>query len=972
MVDESSHRRWLVFVVAGCMILSGGAGLVYEVAWARMLGVFLGATAHAHAVVLAGFLGGLAVGNAVVGRMVDRRPHQALLIYAVLEAAIGLYGLASPAIQSAFGSMYLGIAGSSEPGPGLFVLKLTTAAAFVLLPTVAMGGTIPALTRFLVRDVDQVGTTVARLYLVNTVGAALGCFMAGMVLIPAMGVMPTVRAAAVVNLLIAAITWGLHIRTRVPALEEAAEATGPAPSGNASILVAVFVMGIATLTLEVSWTRVFSMVFGSSAQAFTLMLTAFIAGIALGSAFAPRWLNRFRGREADLLGILLIASACVLVIQMPLYEHLPYWQFKIAHTLERRPHVYPVYLAAQAAVAFAWMMPLTIATGAVLPVAAHVYTQRIDSAGRSVGRLFAANTIGNVLGPLLATFMLFPLVGVQRAIGVGVFGLALSAGIVVRSFGSRYSRHVLVLGAVLSVVAVTWARWEPSLMHAGGFRRWTLPHGATFAEFRESRMNSRPVFEHESATDSVVVLETRDHQFFMKVNGKTDASDAEDLLTQRMVAHIPLLLHRAWTDREEREVYVVGVGSGVTAGSASIHPGVEVTAVEISEGVLRASELFDHVNRDVHSLENVTIHHGDAREFIERSEGPWDVIINQPSNPWIAGNAALFSREFYLSAREKLAEDGVFAQWMHVYAMDDETVRIVMNTFASVFPHVTLWWPQGVDLLLIGSTQEVDLDLDMLDEAMREPTLWDELNRYSREGVRVTTLDRLLALQTMSSEGFRTHFPGEPPFTSDLRPTLEFRAPVAQFVGARAEIFVEIDERLIPGDSTDLYWGGLERSLSAEDLAPFFAERETPFSEQLAGSLLYASLVGRPTPGHHRTLATGGTGLPILLEAWADTLIETKEPQLSDCSDLLSTAKTVLPIRATAFFRPELSQYHQVVEHCRGRFPDAMAFLRAMETEIYHAVGRYDEAAERARRVLAVSQDPAIVEAMNALMPATE
>ena len=970
MVDESSHQRWLVFIVAGCMILSGAAGLVYEVAWARMLGVFLGATAHAHAVVLAGFLGGLAAGNALFGRIVDRRPHQALLIYAMLEAAIGLYGLFSPLVQGAFEATYVGIAGGAEPGPGLFVLKLTAAAAFVVLPTMAMGGTIPSLTRFLVRDVDQVGTTVARLYLVNTIGAALGCFLAGMMLIPSLGVVATVRIAAVVNLLIAGVTWMVHIRVRVPAVDDEEAPSVSASSGRSSILAAVLVMGVATLTLEVSWTRIFAMVFGSSAQAFTLMLTAFIAGIAVGSAFAPRLLARFRGREADLLGLLLLASACVLVLQMPLYEYLPYWQFKIAHSLERRPHVYPVYLAAQALVAFGWMMPLTIATGAVLPVAAHIYTRRVDAAGRSVGRLFAANTIGNVIGPLLATFLLFPLVGVQRAVGVGVLGLALSAAIIVRAFGSRYTRHVVILGAIVTVIGTTWPRWEPSLMHAGGFRRWTLPHGATFAEFRESRLNSRPVFEHESATDSVVVLETRDHQFFMKVNGKTDASDAEDLPTQRLVAHIPLLLHRAWTDRAERDVYVVGLGSGVTVGSASIHPGVNVRAVEISEGVLRASTFFNHVNRDVHSLDNVTIHHGDAREFLERSDGPWDVVINQPSNPWIAGNAALFSREFYLSAREKLAEDGIFAQWMHVYAMDDETVRIVMNTFGSVFPHVTLWWPQGVDLLLIGSTRPVELDFDVLEEALREPVLAEEMAQYPGEGTRVTSLDRLLALQTMSSSGFASHFPGEPPFTSDLRPTLEFRAPVAQFVGARAELFVELDERLVPGDSTDLYWGELGRPLRTEGLWTFFAERETPFSERLAGSLLHSLVIGPASAPAHRTLATGGTGLPILLESWVEALLDTKEPQLSDCSDLLSTAKTVLPIRATAFFRPELSQYRRVVEHCRSSYPDAMAFLRAMEAEIYSAVGRHAEAADLARAVLAISQDPAIVEAMGPLLEA--
>ena len=968
MTEETARPRGLLALVAACMVLSGAAGLVYEVAWARMLGVFLGATAHAHAIVLAGFLGGLALGNAWVGKIVDRRPHQALLMYAVLEAIIGLFGFCSPLIQRAFGAAYFSIAGDADPTAGLVVLKLMVAAGFVLLPTVAMGGTIPALTRFLVADIKAVGRAVSRLYLVNTVGAAVGCFAAGVVLIPAYGVVATVMIAAATNLLIALVTALAHARHRVTMDDADAQPDedGPPIRAPRNILAAVFIMGIATLTLEVSWTRIFATVFGSSAQAFTLMLTAFIAGIAGGSAFAPSMLSRFGGREAVLLGRLLALSACILALQMPLYEHLPYWQFEIAHALERRPHVYPLYVGAQALLAFAWMMPLTLVTGAVLPVAAHVYTQRVDDAGTSVGRLFASNTCGNVIGPILVTFLLFPLVGVQRAISIGVVGLCIAAIVVVPP--EKRTRTLLLTCAAASLGGILWPQWEPSVMQAGGFRRWTLPHDATFAEFRDSRMNSRPLFIDDNAVDSVVVLENRDGQRFMKVNGKTDASDAEDLPTQRMVAHVPLLLHHAWTGHETRDVYVVGLGSGVTVGSAAMHPGTEVTAVEISPGVIEGSRFFDRVNRDVHNLDNVTIHEGDAREFLERSGGGWDVVINQPSNPWIAGNAALFSREFYLAAREGLADDGVFAQWMHVYAMDDETVRIVMNTFASVFPHVTLWWPQGVDLLLIGSNTPLEPDFGRLEAGLAEESLRAEMRTYPRQGIRISSLDRFLALQVMSDEGFRSEFDGSPPYTSDLHPTLEFRAPVAQFVGARAELFVEMDERLRPGESTQLYWGELGRPLALRDLTEFFLERDTPFSEQIAGSLLHATASRPLTASDHRALATGGTGLAVLLESWIDALLHSK-PTLAECSELLSTAKTILPIRATAFYRPDLSTYRSVVAHCRQGHSDAAAFLRAMEAEIYFAVGRYEGAEQRARQVLSISGDPTVVEAMNRLLP---
>lgn len=931
------------------MVLSGAAGLVYEVAWARMLGVFLGATAHAHAVVLSGFLGGLALGNWALGKFVDRRPGRALLLYALLELVIGLYGLLSPVIQGGFASLYATIAGSANPGPGLLALKLGVAFAFVLTPTMAMGGTLPALTRFLVNEIDEVGTTVARLYLVNTLGAALGCFLGGTLFIPRFGTGGAVALAGVVNLLIAAVAGVIYVRTRAPELD------APAPTGSGSrgprrILFAAFAMGIATLTLEVTWTRIFSMVFGSSSQAFTLMLTAFIGGIALGSAFTPSLLRRFKGREMKLLAALLLCAASVLALQMPWYEHLPFWQFKIAHALERRPHVYPLYLFAQAALAFSWMLPLTIVTGAVLPVAAHVYTRSVHNAGASVGLLFTFNTMGNVLGPIIATFALFPLLGLQGTLVVGIAGLGIAAFLIGSMTG--WSRRVIIAGILVTVVGVLPAQWEPSIMQAGGFRRWTLPHGATFAEFYESRMNSRTLFEHDSATDSVVVFENRDGLRFMKVNGKTDASDAEDLPTQRMVAHLPLILHRAWTNAAQRDVYVVGVGSGVTVGSASIHDGVSVTAVEISPGVLEASRFFDHVNRDVHELSNVTIHQGDAREFLERSGGDWDVVINQPSNPWIAGNAALFSQQFYLAAREQLAEDGVFAQWMHVYAMDDETVSIVMNTFASIFPHVSVWWPQGVDLILIGSLSPLEPNLDVLAAELANPTLVEEMAAYDREGLRVNTVDRFLALQIQSDTGFHGSFDAQPPFTTDLQPTLEFRAPVAQFVGARAELFVEIDERLQAGRDNDLYWSTLGYELDLDDLIDFFATRETPFSELLAGSLLHSTLEGALTPQDYEDLATRGTGLPVLLDAWAAALAISKEVEISDCSAFMTMAQSVLPVRATALHRPNLQPFDDVVATCTDAHTDAESFLSAMQAELHFACGYHEEARAMADALL--------------------
>lgn len=1000
------YPRWLPPLLAACMVVSGACGLVYEVVWARLLGVFLGASAHAHAIVLAGFLGGLALGNAVLGRLVDRHPTRSLALYAVLEVAIGVYGLLSPELRLLVADLYYALVGDAPPGSLTIGAKFLASAIFVIVPTFAMGGTLPALTRFVVRRLDDVGRTVARLYLVNTAGAALGAFCAGMVLVPQIGTVNALRLAGVANLVVAAVAGIAWAIVRVPAgLEEddedervdgedddrdpdAADATvhptsaPPRMDGrDRALLGAAFSVGIATLTIEVVWTRLFSMVFGSSAQAFTLMLTTFIVGIAVGSLGAPGLLRRYRGSERRLFATLLAIAAVVLVVQIPLYEHLPYWQFRIAQALERRPHVYPLYLTAQSTMAFLWMLPLTIITGSALPVAAAAFTTRFDRVGARVGLLFTANTLGNVVGPLLATFVLFPLVGLRYTVTAAVVALSVAAVLAARSVDgdeagdedrARLSRRIVGVAAVLVLASVVLPRWDGGVLHSGGFRRWTLEAGASYREFQESRARSTTLWEADGPTDSVIVLENRDGLRFMKVNGKTDASDAEDLPTQRMVAHIPLLLHRAWQGEAGGDVFVVGLGSGVTVGSAALHEGVDVTSAELSEGVIAASRFFDHVNHDVRTRENVTLHRADAREWLERSKERWDVIINQPSNPWIAGNAALFSREFFVAARERLAEGGVFAQWMHVYAMDDATVQVVMDTFASVFPNVTVWWPQGVDLLLIGTMEPLVPDLDELAAGLAQPWLQAEMDEYDREGLRIDTVERLLALQIQSEEGFAASFTGGLPHTTDVRPVLEFRAPVAQFVGARSELFVAMDERLRPSPigASRLHLGRLDPSeRDAADLLAFFSSRETPFSSRLAGSLQHEVTGRSPGPADYPGITTRATGLPVVFESWTAAMLGEDAPSTEDCRVYLDTAQSTLPVRATVFHRPDLSKVRAVVDRCVGPLaPGVAGFLRAMEAELLVSCGYHDEGVALAEQLLASPQPEAVVEAMEALV----
>lgn len=942
-------------VLVACVVISGACGLAFQVVWARLLAVFLGGSATAHALILASFLAGLAIGNAILGRWIDRRPQLAFVAYALLEALIGLYGFFSPTLFGAAGELYTTWTAGAPPDASLLGVKVAVSATFVILPTLAMGGTLPILIRGLATSGAAIGPAIARLYFVNTIGAAAGALLGGIWLLPLVGAAAAARWISLGNLAVAAVVGALAM-----AATGARAGIGPEPEGDAperdalaeasptparrTLFAAAALTGFASLVLEVAWTRVFAMVFGSSAQAFALMLTAFLLGIAAGSALAERRLSRGSAPLA-LAALCLSVGVVVLAVQLPFYERLPYWQFRVAQALERRADVYPLYLACQCVLALLWMMPATLATGAALPLLARGVTRGVDDVGESVGTLFAVNTIGTVSGPVVATFVLMPALGLKATVTVSLVLFALAAAAIARAAAGAVPARVWGTALATALVALALPPWDASEMHAGGFRRWTLEPGSNYAEFVRTRHRSSVLYERDGPADSVVVLESRDGHRYIKVNGKTDASDDEDVPTQWLVAHLPLLLHAAWHDAPaERDVFVVGVGSGATVGAASLHEDVAVTAVDISRGVLEASRFFEHINFAYQ--ERAEVHHGDAREWLRRDARRWDVIINQPSNPWIAGNAALFSREFFAMASDRLDAGGVFAQWMHVYAMDDASLELVMQTFSSVFPHVTVWWPQGVDLLLIGSMEPLTLTPASLERAMQAPGVSDPLASLDREGVRVTSAARLLSLQVLSEPAFRAAFDGAGPYTSDVVPRLEVRAPVAQFVGERTSRFVALDERLQPGARTPLLFDAL-RPLTDEtlaDLRTFFAARETPFSERIAGSLEHALVGASPRASEMAGFVERATGLPLILEAWSESILAQGPGSAATCRAHADALVATLPQRATAFYRPPLARHVAAMERCQALDSATSRYIEALRAELlvrtgYHAEG---------------------------------
>ena len=779
-MDPTAHlpanARLATRAITAFLFLTGASALVYQVVWTRYLGLLLGSSSVAVVVVLAGFMGGLALGSLGFGRLADR-PIRRLTLYAWLELGVGLYCVLFPMLLAAASGPYLALVGSlSASHPAAFTAaRLAFAMALLLPPTVLMGGTLPAAIRFLVGLTPGVRLAVGRLYWVNSAGAVLGALVAGFVLIPNLGLDLSLDLGALVNVLVASAALALRQRvgevTSAEAPADPAEAPLPKRAVRAA-LAAVTLSGFAALAVEVAWTRLLALVLGGSTYAFTVMVATFILGIALGSRLVTA--GRFgRGDPTVWLAGALAVVAALLAASMPLYPRLP-WLFQgLRSLLSSSRSAFPLYQAVVFTTAGLVMLLPTIAMGATLPLAARIAASG-PAVGSRVGLTWALNTAGTLLGAILTGLVLLPRIGLQATLAVVAACYAVAALVALAGAGAGSRRAVVgVVAAGMSVLAVLALQpaWPLVQLHAGAYRMRSAP--GSLAEWI-GKLGMKVLWARDGATTSVSVLGTRDDRL-LRVNGKTDASLRGDLDTQLLLGHVPAFLAAPRASR----ALVIGLGSGATVAALASHPELRVTAVEIEPAVVEAARgWFGEVNDGVldgHPRVEVLVE--DAKTVFQRGGAPWDIIVSEPSNPWLAGVGGLFTRDFFEAARARLAPHGVMAQWLQTYELDDETVRLVLRTFHSVFPEVTVWQAQGNDYILIGGDQPLAVDPALLERRFQAEAVRRSLSRTS-----VDSVAGLLARQVLSPAGVAAAA-GPGPVNTDQFPTLEFDAPRGFFAG---------------------------------------------------------------------------------------------------------------------------------------------------------------------------------------------
>jgi predicted membrane-bound spermidine synthase len=737
----SKHGRLSSVGVALLLFGSGLTALIYQTAWQRLFRLVFGGSTAASAAVLGIFLGGLGVGSVWLGARAERHPKP-LGLYGNLEAIVALLAAISPLTLYVFSWLYLALGGSEAMGTVLATIVRLIIAALVMGPAViAMGGTLPAAARAFEQEGDAARRRLALLYATNTLGAVLGALLATFVLFEVLGTRLTLWAAALLNLLIAMLARGAA--RALPALDHTGEQPpsldddgGPPPTQPehvhpALVYTSLAIVGFAFIALELVWYRMLAPILGGSSYTFGIVLAMALAGIGLGGyAYARR--SAARPATLGLLGWTLVLEA--LAIGLP---------FALGDTLA----LYMAYVRPMAALGFGtlvftWIvcasvvvLPAACVAGYQFPVLFALLGRGRERVARHVGQAYAFNTLGSIGGALVGGFVLLPMVG---AVGTwrAVVVLLAALGALVCLYANRTSLRLATLGPLaLALIAGLCARahgpgptWRHSAIGAGRFDVSNLDRNALIAAGRDIERDL--LWERDGIESSVAVLGGDGLSFW--VNGKNDGSIRLDRGTQTMLGLTPAALHPA-----PKSAFVLGLGTGMSAGWLASVPGMErVDVAELEPAVLELARAARQVNQDALARPNVHVFSGDGREFLLAIDRTYDIIASEPSNPYRAGIASVFTTEFYAAAARKLNPGGIFAQWVQGYEVDVQSLRTVLRTLKSAFPFVEIWHTQSEDLLLLASAEPRSYDAGALAERLKQEPFRSALPRmWLVEGV---------------------------------------------------------------------------------------------------------------------------------------------------------------------------------------------------------------------------------------------
>jgi spermidine synthase len=798
--SKSTPLSGLSLLILFCFFFSGLAGLIYQILWLRMIDKVIGNAPFAVATVLSVFMGGLALGSWLAGRYIDRIATRGSLLslYGKAEIAIGIYGLLLPFFISIAKPIYALAYNSLFTHFWLYRLFTFCGCSLLLLiPTTLMGVTLPVLCRFYVEDLDHIGARTGRLYGINTIGGAAGAVLSGFFLIAWFGVWGTLATAVGINILIGILCIVFSRGEMTIASEPLQKGKGiskpkrheikhPEPisvDDRMIITTALWIFGISgfcSMAYEVIWTRLLGLILGPTTYSFSLVVSTFIIGLALGNIIFGRLADRVKG-TFRLLVITQICAGCLAILISHFLGNSQFFFSKLIYTFQGS---FREKMLVQSVVLFFVLVGPTIFLGATFPLVNRIYSRSLPELGKSIGTAYAMNTLGAILGSFIAGFVFIPLLGKENGLRItagfqilvsllGLTYLVFKTGEKIRAWATTSIILLLCLFILINfpswnhdVLARGWYYSFDSLEPFFGKTSWFEALWKGPSKIAQSVIDKNVIFYGDGiggfTTVEKSVTPVGKTNYVLLNSGKTDATSSSGRLTQALSAQIPLLFHPA-----PEKVMIIGLASGMTAGETMLYPVKQLDIVEINDQVIKAASLFSPWNYNCLTNPNTRIIEQDGRNHLELTSEKYDVIISVPSNPWMAGLSNLFSLDYFKTVKGRLDKNGIFVQWISAYDMDWDSFSMIGRTFAEVFPDGILINAMSMsDFLLVGFPDSKNLNLNA---AYKNIT-------YASRSKNVTIRDPKVIFNLIVTEDLKKFF-GSGPLHTDNMPHLEFIAP---------------------------------------------------------------------------------------------------------------------------------------------------------------------------------------------------
>lgn len=793
-------------MVAVCMtmvFLSGLTGLIYQVTWQKYLSVLLGSHAAASSVILALFFVFLSLGYSVLGKYAHKISRNNLGLYGGFEFLIGLYALYSPALFRVLFESYVNYANIS--GEQDYFYGMIFCGLFIFVPSFLMGGTIPVLVQALSSDYNVSSRVHSRIYALNTIGAFFGCILAGFYLIEAFGLEDTLLMTGWLNLLIGLVAFAVIYKTKKtfegPPIANASVA---AKSGDTIRVLGIgiisFLSGFYVFSIEKLIIRMAGLVYGSSAYTYSIVVGAFILAIGVGSYILS--VNDRKLTERLFFGTLVLSIFSLIA----LYLYVPNWPdsaLRIRVIFQSSLINFTPYWATVLIFSLLIFIVPAGLLGTNLPFLFSLLKKEKSELSNLVGRLYSINCVGAAVGAVLGGYWFFKLFSADTIFRLSIGTLIVSAivAIAILDFDKKSRLRYSAILVIMAIVTLVLPRWDVLKFVPGRHLITTVPSKVTsISELNSGLAKSDILFSAYDPNTHVAVAKSGAKDLVLYVNGKPDAATSGDHLTRALAALNPISL----LPFPVKRIFIAGLGAGLSTSVATKFSEVEMVDVaEISEGVKRALPYFDNFNFDLANQKNkYNVEVGDAYKVLMSKKDKYDLIICEPSNPWVSGVEKLFSTEFYGQVRNHLSENGMFAQWFPIFGMDEVTFLTILNTYSRAFPWVSVWSAGGSALTIFGSEKPLNPNFDLV-------TAKFNANKEMYKKFNINDPMTIFQSQLLTPAQVKLLVHKVEETQSVFTPTLEFKAGRGQFADLNVDISGLLYRRAllpVPNEFSEEIW----------------------------------------------------------------------------------------------------------------------------------------------------------------------